>query len=107
MATPTKTTVVPVWHIHRGGERIADSCVVACDWHKQLSEIQAAGLCFTAEILRTGHVNLCLEHPDYGDFMSRIADNRPCDNTPAIVLFNMLRDWSHSRLQSWIAAAEA
>ena len=101
------TTTVPVQRVVSGGERRPDSCEVPAKWDRQLAEITDAGCVFTAEILSTGHVNLCLEHPEFGDFMSRLATNGPGEKSPPNVLFGMLRDWDRKRFDRWLEVAQS
>lgn len=99
------TTTIYVSRVTRGGERVPDSCDIEGDWQKQLSEIaENQELSFTAEILSTGHVSLCLENHELGDFMCKIATNGPGPKSPPAMLAEMLREWSQESYDCWCEA---
>lgn len=98
----TSSTDVPFKVVRPGGARVDDSCQVEGDYSAQLKEIADAGLVFTAELLDHNQVNLCLEHPRYGDFMCRLAGNEDGLRSPPNVTIAMLKDWNRVEFQKWL-----
>ncbi len=67
------------------------------DNYKLMREL---GCRLTAEVLRTGEISLCIEHPEHGVFDIRIESNGPAVKH---ALEDMLMVFSKERLDKWVA----
>lgn len=57
------------------GDREWITCEVPDDEFEHFESARAHGLRLTVEMLRTGEISMCLEHPELGDFDQVICAN--------------------------------
>lgn len=59
------------------GRRSQETTEIADGCASQVALILSCGCRFTSEILQTGMVSCCIEHPDLGDFDCKVTVNGP------------------------------
>lgn len=59
------------------GRKVFDETTIADDCAEKFAQVQKAGCRITAEILSTGQVSCCIEHPSIGDFDISVTPNGP------------------------------
>tara|TARA_Y100000310_G_C20240091_1_gene604233 strand:- start:177 stop:479 length:303 start_codon:yes stop_codon:yes gene_type:complete len=64
----------------------------------QYESLVKCGCRLTAEVLRTGEVSFCIEHPELGDFTGEVASNGP----ESIEKFNaMVARFDEGQFEAW------
>jgi len=91
--------IVPVTRFKRpNGEQIDDSTTIADDCDSHYRDVRNAGCRLTAEVLQTGHVSCCIEHPDFGDFAISVTANGPEVQRG---IEKMLREFTPDNFAAW------
>ena len=72
----------------------ADSNTYAL-WEK----VRDAGLHMTVEVLSTGKVSICIEHPKLGDYACKVVNNGP---GVVVSARNMLERFNPDELARWV-----
>lgn len=69
-------TVTVLHFIPPNAERVTRQHVVTKETAAAYAKAQAVGLRLTCEVLSTGQVSICLEHPNLGDFDCTVTYSR-------------------------------
>ena len=81
------------------GRQTQESAEVSDQVQKQYLDLREAGGRLTAEVLRTGQVSVCIEHPEVGDFDIEVILNGP---EVQKVLEKMLTRFDLPRFLCWV-----
>lgn len=80
------------------GKRRDETISLEDDCFERYQQIVSCGCRLTAEILGTGQVSFCIEHPE-GDFDCVISTNGP--EVP-VAISAMLRNFNTKRFDEWL-----
>jgi hypothetical protein len=61
------------------------------------------GARLTSEVLRSGQISLCIEHPTFGDFSNRVVKNGP---EVQFAIEDMLKNFDALRFWEWMKVHE-
>lgn len=96
---PLMPREIPFTQFHLPNGRRSHTTILSGDeeW-AAYEKIRGSGLRLTIEILTTGHVSMCIEDPDVGDF-----DQEVCPNDPQVPLAvsKMLLRFDPSKVEAW------
>lgn len=91
---------VPFTRFHQPNGRQENTTIdVPDEIHAQWQKVEAAGLRMTVELLPTGLVSQCIEHPELGDFDMELTKNGPEVVTG---LYNLLNRFDPAVVPAWI-----
>lgn len=81
------------------GRQVPVTIELPGDLTGQYATMKSCGARLTAEVLTTGEVSLCIEHPEYGDFDARVVPTGP--DVPA-ALVQMLAGFRRTAFEDWL-----
>lgn len=91
-------TVEVTQFIQPHGRQSLATTEISDDCQEKYKLMQAAGCRLTAEVLGTGHVSVCIEDPELGDYKIELAKNGP-DVQKAIE--KMLMEFDSAQFAEW------
>lgn len=95
--------IVPVTRFARHGTQIDDSTEIASDCADRYAAVRECGCRLTAEVLSTGHVSCCIEHPRLGDFDISVTPNGP---QVQVGIEKMLLRFTPEKFAAWKESVE-
>jgi hypothetical protein len=97
-------TVEVIQFMLPNGRQVRQTTQVPDDCAPGYEAMRAAGLRLTAEMLTTGEVSLCIEHPGEGDYAIDVVSNGPAVQDS---IARMLREFDGKKCRQWLKEVRA